>query len=1542
MNLKDIKYISQSTSSLSFGSFLEKEDLDFFTEGGSSINFPFGKTEKDFLEISVYDSQENYVTSSLYYSTGTRIPHTNSYYDVFNNPIQYSYSSYISDWVVVGNSTQSLFLDLGKQLRELNVSSGNYKVILELGRNIVGNEKTSKNKLIIDTISTSRTEISVIPKTSKGTDDQINQEFNLFSNGQILLKDVADDLIYGISKPEIYNIYNSAVIQNPNGSNSLMFYYGLKKDIDVISLLTDLYYGVKKGSVRSNGQISSNDILGIYDQFKNWTYQNYNSGTTFDAIRDYYYSLFVYIVDQELNRITNKKPDNYNEIVNFLKIIYYDSILYPSLENIETKYNTDLNGYFKYKVHLSNGDVVSVLNRKVSLSSDDRFYDKLVLKLDAPLSDNIKVGSDIWITNDFAFLPIVQNVYFFTPRIIRTIPIKGPNFFVKIENSGNSTDYLSMDDLVSGSDAEGGLLYNSIISGSYGYSAAADYREFANFINFSSANLRVNAYGLKKSRIDELETAIQDIDSKLIVNPADKFYIQEKSDFQNEVNSLKIGFDGYESFLYNNPMWYKKHSEVVDGYSSASLYDKQNDNSLINNLPQFLLEDSEQNQDYIKFVSMIGHFFDNISLSVKQFTEKNNFSSAPSRGISMNMVGDMLRSLGWETEISKDNLDLILSSFSKSNFDFGSDFHKKSNQLSEETRNQVIWKRILNSLPLIYKTKGTESSLNALLSCFGIPKNIIKIKEYGGIQNSTTLEDKSLYIVDEVKYEPYFSGSGEYFQLNWTGSVQSLEFNLRFDPTKTSEEGKVFRLVNASDNWVLGAYRDRGNDWGKLFFSIGDGVGNTKTTMTSRIPIFDGNSYHVMLRKNDIDPLFGATQSFDYYPTKYDLMVEKNEDERITFFATSSIFLSGSYNESFKSGSYLFIGNYNQNISSLSIDPEAFFGNIDDINLWESPITNARFTSHTLNRRSYDLESPQKMISENLYRISFERPLDLHTSSISLNNLSFRNDFPTFLAIDFPIGSNYEIIPIDCVDTEVPTFPYQFTRKDVRLTMHLPDYGGNKFRSNRINYFEQSLVSNLSSETRVSVRSSEMSTIDSNKIGIFFSPADIQNSEIIKFFGDYPLGDLIGDPASVYDNTYSKFEKFKKIYYDQGFGNIDYQFFMNIVRFYFDKAMFNYIKSIVPARAKLVDGILIEPSILERPKIQLKPVKQEAIKQQVGSADMNSGIVSSMLPRLTSSLFVENKGTAIYSDVNQIFYPADEDEYGFSIYSENGVTFYQGKYYRVDKIKNKKSYQVYRDQVLPKSSLNDYEISVDSGGTLQTVSRSYQKINLAKLPDIKEYGITSSFGSVGKFYFSGSTSFNSGISGYGTFAASTTHTINGLITGSILGTLGPVSPTNWKSSDIKYNGLYMSSTYQPIYYPSANVTYTGLFYNYGTSYGFVGTVTGQSLYSVYHTTFLSTGSLFDDFKSKTSGPLFGYSGPNIEYQKKVSMENYPYNATLMKGYSETHYKYKKMQFSSKEVNSYDQSNRSFKWRKGSQNKKTTVEPSTGLLDNSDPVVTKTI
>jgi hypothetical protein len=711
MNLNEIQYTTSSTSSLNVGSDFTQEQLEFFSEGNTSVNFPFGKSDTDVLKFSVYNFDRTFVTSSAIYADGTYKNYTQSYYNPFNVYSTYSYTEFNSNWPLLVGSTSSLFFDVSKELNKLSVLDGNYKIVIELNRNMVGSENGSDEKLIIDTISTNRDEIALIPKSTKGALSKIEKSYDLYLNNQFRIKEIASNILESIASPEIYKVYYLAKTQDPPGWAALKFYYGFTQrnnennnDTDVISFITDLFYGVKKGNLRNSGQIATNDILGIYDQFKNWLYQNYETGSTFQQIRDYYYSLFNFVVSRELNGIANTNSVEYGSIVSFLQTVYYNLTFYPAIYKIEAKYNIDLSGYFKNYINFSSGLSISLINKKVIPSTDPRYYDRLALKLATPLPLNISLGDDIWITNNFGFLPIVQNLYYFTKPNIQTIPLKGPNFLVRIESQGNATETLSMEQLIN----QTGSAYNEIVSKiSVPFDTIVDntnYRNFETFVNFSSANLRISAFDTKKSKIEKLQGDMEYFTAELGRNPNDLFYIKEHTDANTEIDNIETSMDGYEKFLYNNPAWYMEHID------SASLYDRENRNSLINNLPQFMVEESDANADYIKFVGMVGHFFDNLSLSIKQITEKNNYSNSPNYGISVDIVEDMLASLGWEAEISKENLPLFLSSFNQNDFNIGTELYNQTGQLSEEQRNQIIWKRILNTLPYIYKTKGTEAS----------------------------------------------------------------------------------------------------------------------------------------------------------------------------------------------------------------------------------------------------------------------------------------------------------------------------------------------------------------------------------------------------------------------------------------------------------------------------------------------------------------------------------------------------------------------------------------------------------------------------------------------------------------------------------------------------------------------------------------------------------------------------------------------------------------------------------------------------------------
>ena len=137
MNYKDIKQVFTSTSYLTYASYFTADEQSYLQSNYTLSNFPFGKSDKDFIEVSVFTFDGTLLTSSYFEPTGSHIPHTQSYYDATNKFIEYSFASFQSYLVIVGSATKSVFFDVAAQLTDMGVQVGSYKVGIQLMRDIV-------------------------------------------------------------------------------------------------------------------------------------------------------------------------------------------------------------------------------------------------------------------------------------------------------------------------------------------------------------------------------------------------------------------------------------------------------------------------------------------------------------------------------------------------------------------------------------------------------------------------------------------------------------------------------------------------------------------------------------------------------------------------------------------------------------------------------------------------------------------------------------------------------------------------------------------------------------------------------------------------------------------------------------------------------------------------------------------------------------------------------------------------------------------------------------------------------------------------------------------------------------------------------------------------------------------------------------------------------------------------------------------------------------------------------------------------------------
>ena len=121
------------------------------------------------------------------------------------------------------------------------------------------------------------------------------------------------------------------------------------------------------------------------------------------------------------------------------------------------------------------------------------------------------------------------------------------------------------------------------------------------------------------------------------------------------------------------------------------------------------------------------------------------------------------------------------------------------------------------------------------------------------------------------------------------------------------------------------------------------------------------------------------------------------------------------------------------------------------------------------------------------------------------------------------------------------SYPYGFTFYDRRNTSNVPSVGlsvGDKIR-----FEEQTLTSNLSYRSRGTKKSFDQSPLDSEKLGLFLSPAKELNLDIVKTIGDFSIDDLIGDPSDYYEVGYTSLDRFRNYYFSRY--NVDFHEFFS-------------------------------------------------------------------------------------------------------------------------------------------------------------------------------------------------------------------------------------------------------------------------------------------------------------------------------------------------------------------------------------------------------------
>ncbi len=561
---------------------------------------------------------------------------------------------------------------------------------------------------------------------------------------------------------------------------------------------------------------------------------------------------------------------------------------------INSKYGDrkDLNTY----LHFGDDKRFLVTNVKYDNQAVPTLPYSIVYKTYEPLPDDISEKEQVYVVKEI-LPPFTETVELFPYEqededVLVLIPQE--NLPENSPISNRPTELQSFDDLTTSDARLKQEIIDKYVSGSQKpVELSVDYSQYKNFINFSSAEKRLENFKYKIEKIEQ-NTALSASFAATTNGAADAVI------YKDVIRDVKSNFDGYENYLYNTkstyvsssmgefhdsswpkggsgtyadpykPLssshadfttWYGSNASKTGQIYSASLYDIENPNRLVNLLPQHITSDVNNSQ-FSDFMDMIGQQFDELWSYIKALSDISDRRLDLSDGFSKDLIFNLIQSLGWTFEDGKDLLELSrhgfgqkLSGDSYSLYTSGSLDSPPEGDVSKE-----ITKRLIASMPFLLKSKGTIASLRGLLNCYGIPGTILKVREYGGLSKPSQREP--FEISRRFTKALGFRGS-QYVSSSWTDdsdtNMKPQTVELRFRSVNSSDQV----LVQKGTDWAIKLKdNDSTDNYGTVAFVL-SGSDGYKTVSSSLLPIFDGDYYSLMLNKEKVNVELFPFPSFE-------------------------------------------------------------------------------------------------------------------------------------------------------------------------------------------------------------------------------------------------------------------------------------------------------------------------------------------------------------------------------------------------------------------------------------------------------------------------------------------------------------------------------------------------------------------------------------------------------------------------------------------------------------------------------------------------------
>jgi len=918
----------------------------------------------------------------------------------------------------------------------------------------------------------------------------------------------------------------------------------------------------------------------------------------------------------------------------------------------ELQVNNDV--FDSFVLNFGFNDTYQIVNAKFSEIISNRVdatnvIPEIIVKLYSPLPAKFGEKAKLWISEE-VINPILDNVSIIPKHIPEPVTtLAGPNFELEEYDGGSvATGFKNWNNLLTENVQTSQQLIDNYFSGSLsGIKLNTNHRIFDNFIHYGSAVERVKNFKYKLELIEYYSNQVQTI-SQVVGGDISQANL---ADIYIKRNRVVSGFDDFEKYLFfesTGSALYTHVNETTGSYTPrivnpwpkttapplkwneafmlwstaatqwqfgtapdpygyfaiqvstttatgityyndlleiAEIFDYNNIHKLIETVPAYLKE-SDDNEEYLLFINMMGQHFDILWTYIKALTSIHSREENPKDGMPDNLLYDVAKSLGFDLLNGKSSSELWKYALAVDEDGVALESGISNiTTITDEKNTKEIWRRIVNNLPYILKSKGTSRSIKALLACFGITSTVLTIKEYGGPSTFTDNNHYPEYVHDKYHYAwlsqtgslsltagQFINGAKTYVYAN------TLEFRFKTDNNYTYGVGTPYNILSIKSGSIDDVYNlilnKETNDDNQGTITLFNGITGQAIT-ASNLEIFDNSWISVVINNNNLTSSLNVVKSL-YGNTIYNVSASVIGSPS-PFKQSTITFTSGSR-------SITPVTVNGTTISSLG----KFHGHFQEIRLWSGSLTDSTIEEHAASPNTYTYNvdrtllttgeesakpfehllqrftlSSKKILSGSFYQSSTHPNQIINTGSLFFNGF----------------GNNSGSIVFEGFEETYYT--------------PSPSLGATSLYSNKVRIESASLDINkrLNTTTRIEKSSFDRYSLDSNRIGVYFSPQTAINEDIFNQLGYFEIDDYIGDPGDILSDNYIKLNNFAINYWKKYENRNDFEAYFRALQIY-DFTLFKYIKQLLPKRANAIVGLVVEPNVLERSKVKLinKPV----------------------------------------------------------------------------------------------------------------------------------------------------------------------------------------------------------------------------------------------------------------------------------------------------------------------------------------------------------------